>query len=189
MISLLRSMIIAGVALFAASNVNATPVYDCEPEIEKGIDYGMKYLKANWDEFEQRIQAGGQEVASCVKDRVFNDGIISCDIVECPMPGLVAWTYPNHNEIFFCPWYYEERISHIKNYENKGACLASKAANTFAISCKDIGETHWDYYGSILVDMMKRDMPEIVIDGQLDCGHNRGLPLTLPTTGDKKFSM
>ena len=45
MISLLRSMIIAGVALFAASNVNATPVYDCEPEIEKGIDYGMKCLE------------------------------------------------------------------------------------------------------------------------------------------------
>ena len=46
MISLLRSMIIAGVALFATSNVNATPKRT-ELETEKGIDYGMKYLKAN----------------------------------------------------------------------------------------------------------------------------------------------
>ena len=122
-----------------------------------------------------------------MKDRVFNDGIISCDIVECPMPGLLHGLTTITR--FLLSMVLRRKNSHIKNYENKGACLASKAANTFAISCKGIGETHWDCYGSILVDMMKRDMPEIVIDGQLDCGHNRGLPLTLPTTGDKKFSM
>jgi hypothetical protein len=189
MISILRATLVAAAAFFFVGSVNAVPVKDCDAEITSGIQYGLDYLAENWEEFEQRVQAGGKEIASCIKSRIFENGTVSCDRVECPMPGMVAWTYKKHEHIYFCPWYTEERIEHIRNIENKGACLASKVAGTFAISCEGVDDEHWDYYGSIFMDMIKRDRPEIYVDGQVDCGLNRGLPFQIKNGTDKVFSM
>ena len=34
---------------------------------------------------------------------------------------------------------------------------------------------------------MKRDLPEVVIDGQLDCGHNRDIPFNIQEFDGKTF--
>lgn len=172
MISKIRTCLAGITLMFAASNVNAVPVEQCDPFTTDAADVGINYLKANWDEFEQRVQAGGMEIAECIKKKVFETGTLICDRYECPYPGLTGWVIKGKNEAYMCPWYYEERIDHLNILNEKAACIGARTANLFAISCEAPGQQHWDFYGPVLVNMMKRDYPNVKISPTVDCGFN-----------------
>ncbi|MDB2447040.1 hypothetical protein N9W79_00275 [bacterium] len=192
MISKLKSFV-AGLTLAIAGTATAIPVIqDCDQITTDGLEAGLTFMAANWNEYEQRIQDGGVEIADCLKKAVFEKGKIACDRVECPMPGMISWTYSGigYNQGNFCPWYIEERIEHLRTVDERGACLTSSALNILAISCKDIDSEHWDYYSAIAFEMIKEANPNLKrLDGMVDCGQNRGAPILDFNGNGKAYQM
>lgn len=146
------------------------PVYDCSKDITRQTENGYEFIKENWQEYERRLVEAGAVNLRCVRDLVFGRGSVSCDYNDCPLPGFVGWAVPGRPDVYFCPWYVDERLQDVRGEINRSSCLMSKGMDLMALACK-MREGEINTYGKIAFELYKELNDGISIIS-FDCGHN-----------------